>query len=184
MGLMRRVPLPVDLDFPPARRPVGWLGAVLLAAGVTATVLAVVDYRAEQFDLSEREATVARLRQQLQRTSHKPAESGRAAVGADEAKAALDVAARLNADWGGMFAGIAAAQSDAATWVRFDGDAPRGSLRIVGEARSLPAVFDFLARLDAADGVADAQLSSYEWTRAGPVDVVRFTANAKWSAGR
>lgn len=181
---MRPVPLPVDLDFPPARRSTGWLGWVLLVLGLTAAGFEMIEYRAAQLDLAEREMTVARLRHEMQRMPPKPTSSGRAPVGADEAKAALDVAAALNADWGGMFAGIAAAQSDAATWVRFDGDAPRGSLRIVGEARSLPAVFDFLARLDAADGVADAQLSSYEWTRAGPVDVVRFTANAKWSAGR
>lgn len=184
MGLMRGVPLPVDLDFPPARRSTGWLGWVLLAVGLIATAMAVADYRAAQRDLAEREMVVARLRQELQRTPPKPAQSGRGAVGAEEAKAALEVAARLNADWGALFAGIAAAQSDAVTWVSFEGDAPRGSLRIVGDGRSISAVFDFLTRLDAADGIADAQLSSYEWTRAGPVEIVRFHANAKWNAAR
>ncbi len=183
MGLMRGVPLPVDLDFPPARRATGWLGWILLAVGLTAAGSEVLKYRAAQLDLAEREAIVARLRQEMQRPPPKPSSSGRV-VGAEEARAALDVAARLNADWGAMFAGIAAAQSDAATWVSFDGDAPRGTLRVVGEARSLSAVFDFLARLDEAEGVADAQLSSYEWTRVGPVETVRFNANAKWNSVR
>lgn len=184
MGLMHRVPLPVDLDFPPARRTAGWLGWGLLAVGLTVAGFEGVKYRAAQLDLAEYERGVARMRQEMQRPPPKPPSSGRAAVGAEEARAALDVGGRLNADWGGMFAGIAAAQSDAATWVSFDADAARGSLRMVGEARSLPAVFDFLARLDEAQGVANAQLSSYEWTQAGAVEIVRFNANAKWNAAR
>lgn len=182
MGLIPRVPLPVDLDFPPVRRATGWSGWLLFAAGVVASAVEFADYQAARSDLDEREAIVARLRQELQQAPPKTAVGE--TVGADEAKAALGVAAHLNADWGRMFAGVAAAQSDAAAWVSLDGDVARSSLRIVGDARTLPAVFDFVAALDSADGIEDARLSSYEWTRVGPADVVRFNANATWSAGR
>jgi len=182
MGLIPRVPLPVDLDFARTRRAIGWPGWLLLAAGLVVSGVELADYRAARADLDERDAIVARLRQELRRPP--PQTAAADPVGADEAKAALGVAAHLNADWGRMFAGVAAAQSDAAAWVSLDGDVARSSLRIVGDARTLAAVFDFVAALDSADGIDDARLSSYEWTRVGPTDVVRFNANATWSAGR
>jgi hypothetical protein len=184
MGLMRRVPLPVDLDFPPVRRAAGWLGWVLLAAGLAAVAQAVAEYRIARADLAEREAIVARLGQELRRAPAKLVRGARETISAEEAKSALDIAAHLNADWGRMFAAVAAAQSDAATWVGLDGDAPRTTLRIVGEARTLPAALDFLTRLDDAEGIGDARLSSYEWTRSGAVEVVRFNASATWSGRR
>lgn len=180
---MPRAPLPIELDFRTRRRSAGRLGWLLLAFGVTVAVIEFAGYRDAARDLAEREAIVAQLRGEL-RQPRTDVREARQTVGAEEAKAVLAVAARLDADWAHVFAAVAAAQGVDATWIDLGGDASRGAFRLVGEARSLPDVFDFVARLGGADGIGAAQLASYEWTRSGTTDIVRFTVNATWSGGR
>ena len=184
MGLMRRAPLPIDLDFSAGRRETRWYGWVLLAAGVAALGFAFTDYRAQQAELAERQVIITRLRDALARSAPAPRAGTGRDISPEEAKAALDVATRLNAGWGTLFAGLAAAQSDDATWIFFDGDGGRNSLRITADARNLAAVFEFLERLGRAPGIHDVRLSSYEWTSTEAVPVVRFHASAAWRTGQ
>lgn len=184
MGLIRRVPLPIELDFVAARRGPRWYGWALLVAGVAGAALVFADYRAEQAELAERQTIIGRLRESIAQAAPSPRAAAARSVSPDEAKAALEVAAHLNAAWSPLFAGMAAAQTESATWISFDGDASRNSLRITGDARNLTAVFDLLERLDGAEGIRDVRLSSYEWTNAGTVPVVRFHASAAWGGGQ
>ncbi|HJV26886.1 MAG TPA: hypothetical protein VJ673_14455 [Aromatoleum sp.] len=184
MGLMRRAPLSIELDFVAARRGPRWYGWALLVAGIAGAALAFGDYRTEQAELAERQKTLERLRESVAHAAPTQRAAGGRSVSPDEAKAALEVAAHLNAAWGRLFAGMAAAQTESATWISFDGDASRNSVRIAGDARNLSAVFDLLERLNGAEGIRDARLSSYEWTNAGAVPVVRFHATATWGSGQ
>lgn len=178
---MRRVPLPVDLDLLQARRRVSVAGWGLLVAGLVACAVGITAFRQASAEIDEREVAMLHARDAARRAT--PAAAGaKDQVGADEAKAALGVAARLNADWGGMIGGVAAAQGDGVTWVSLQADQARGGLNVSGVARSLAEVFEFLARLGEVPGVRDARLASYEWVQVGSRDAVQFTANAKWSA--
>ena len=177
---MRQVPLPVDLDFLRTRRRVSAAGWGLLAVGVFACALQVVDYRRASAEIEAREAAVLRAREAARRAQPVAVAEGNP-VGADEARAVLGVAARLNADWGGMLGGVAGAQGEGVTWLSLQADQGRGRLAVAGQARSLAEMFEFVARLGAAQGIRDAQLANYEWVQVDSGDAVRFTVNAKWS---
>lgn len=177
---MKRVPLPVDLDLLQTRRRVSVAGWGLLVAGLVACAIQVTDFRRARAEIDEREVTVVRARDAARRAM--PVAAGvKDQVGAEEAKAALNVAARLNADWGGMIGGVVAAQGGGVTWVNLQADQTRGGLNVTGVARSLAEVFEFLARLGEAPGIRDARLANYEWVQVGTQNAVRFTVNAKWS---
>ena len=177
---MRRVPLPVDLDFLQTRRRVSPAGWGLLAVGLLACAFQLVGFRRESAEIDAREAVVAQAREAARR-AQPVAAAQRNPVGADEAKAVLGVAARLNAGWGAMLDGVAAAQGEGVTWLSLQADQARGRLAVAGQARSLAEMFEFLARIGAVPGIREAQLANYEWVRVGTKDAVRFTVNAKWS---
>lgn len=177
---MRRVPLPVDLDFLQTRRRVSAAGWGLLAVGLLACAFQLVEYRRASAEMDAREAAVARAREAARRAQPGAAVQGNP-LGAEEAKAVLGVAARLNADWGAMLGGVAGAQGEGVTWLSLQADQARSRLAVAGQARSLAEMFEFLARLGAVQGIREAQLANYEWVRVDTRDAVRFTVNAKWS---
>jgi hypothetical protein len=124
---------------------------------------------------------VNQLRLERSKDDSEPVRATRGGVSAEEKHAAFAIARRLNADWDLMFAGVAVAGNDGVTWLSLNGDLGQGSLGVVGEARTLPSMFDFLTRLEASPGIADARLSSYEFRRDGAGDIVRFNVVAKWA---
>ncbi|NMF91602.1 hypothetical protein, partial [Aromatoleum petrolei] len=93
---MRQVPLPVDLDFLQTRRRVSAAGWGLLGVGVLACTLQFVDYRRASAEMDAREAAVVRAREAGRRAQPVVSAVGNP-VGAEEAKAVLGVAERLNA---------------------------------------------------------------------------------------
>lgn len=182
MRLFRSGPAPLELDFSGRRPRPGGVGWVLLALGVAAAGLEAVDWRAGEADLTEREAIVERLRHQLRRAGPAPVATARA-VSEQELRPALRLAGQLEADWGALLHDLAAAEDDRLALLSLEVDAARGSLRLSGEAKSLPAVFEYLSRLEATPSVAAVQLTSYETETVGAVELIRFHATATW-AGR
>ena len=177
---MRRIPLPIDLDFLQTRRRVSAAGWGLLAAGLIACALQFAEFRRASAEIDAREAAAAHTREAARRALPEAA-AERNPVGAEEAKAALGVAARLNANWGAMLGGVAGGQGEGVTWLNLQADQPRGTLAVAGQARSLADMFEFVARLGAVQGIREAQLANYEWVRVDAENAVRFTVNAKWS---
>lgn len=177
---MRRVPLPVDLDFLQTRRRVSAAGWGLLVAGLLACALQFAEYRRASAEIDAREAAQTRAHEAARRAQPLAAAQGNP-VGSEEAKALRGVAARLNADWGAMLGGVAGAQGEGVTWLSLQADQTRGRLAVAGQARSLAEMFEFVARLGAVQGIREAQLANYEWVQVGARDAVRFTVNAKWS---
>lgn len=184
MGLMRNAPAPVALDFAARRRRPGWLGWLLLMAGLLAIGVELLALHEARNELAERERIVDRLRDELRRTR---AAAGRVvgpempAQGLEPARA---VAGALAAPWARVFGDIANSRIDGLALLELHGDAARGSLRLVGQARSLETAFDYIELLQADGALAEVRIDSHEWTVAGNVDVVRFTASARWGSGR
>lgn len=183
MGLIRPVPLPIDLDFSRPRRAPGRGAWLFLAIAVFVGGMQFADHRRASSDMDEREAALLRMREENLRASGASSAPERP-VTTEEAKGALDVAARLNADWSGVLSGIVAAQGEGVSWVSLQVEQSRAAVNIGGNARTLGDVFEFLARLGATPAVRDARLANYEWTRIGNQNAVRFTVNARWSTGR
>lgn len=184
MALIRRAPARIALDLVPIRRHPGWLGWVLLGVGFVAAGLELMAFEAARVDLAEREAIVARLRHQLQRKVSANTPPPSAPASAKEAQAALKVAAQLNADWSGLFAGLARAHTDGVALVEIQANAASGTLNLVGEAPELGAAFEHLSRLQQQGGLRDARIDRHEWTSADGGDVVRFATSARWGNGR
>lgn len=181
MRLMRNAPAPLALDFAPPRRRPSWLGWLVLVLGVLAATAVVLETGAARRDLDERQAIVERLRAQVR--SARPAAPSARTAGHD-ASAALAVAAQLNADWGGVFAELAAAHDRDVSLLELQADVGRGGLRLVGEAPTLEAAFAYVERLQARDGLRGAALDSHQWDDSGRNSVLRFTISAAWGGAR
>lgn len=181
MRLLSNAPAAVDLDFaPPRRRRPGVLGWLVLAIGVAAAGFAGHDLWRGERELGEREALLARLRTEL--GQDRPAQRVRdaAPVAAEEREPAERVAAALNADWAAFFTDLAAARRPEVALLELQGDAARGSLRVVGEAQSVEAAFAWLEQLQRARLLREARIDSHEWVTQGPQMVVRFVLTAQW----
>jgi hypothetical protein len=176
----RRNPPALILDFSGRRPAPGFLGWVLLGIGLAAAGLELYEWRAGEADLGEREAIVERLRHQTRRSAPLQAASPRPPVSEQEARPALRLASQLGADWGGLLHELAAAEDERVALLNLEVEAARGSLRLVGDAKSLEAVFDYLARLEASPALGAARLNGYERVAVGAVEVVRFNASAEW----
>lgn len=183
MGLIRRVPLPVELDFARPRRRASRTGWIFLVMAVFVGAFQLAAYRDQSREMDEIEARFAAAREEARRASGR-SEAVAAPVGADEVKGALDVGARLNADWGQVLSGVAASQGDAVSWVSLQVEQGRSIVNINGYARTLGDMFEFVARLGRTPGLREARLANYEWTRVANQDAVRFTVSAKWSIRR
>lgn len=179
MRVFRSSPAALELDFSGRRPRPGVLGWVLLALGLAAAGLEVAEWRAGEGDLAERESIVERLRHQLHRAGPLPSAAARP-VSEQELRPALRLAGQLGVDWGALLHDLEAAEDDRLALLSLEVDAPRGSLRLTGEAKSLPAVFEYLSRLEAMPSVAAAQLTGYERQTVGAVELIRFNATAAW----
>lgn len=180
MALIRGTPAPLILDFAPIRRRPGWLGWVLLSLGLVAVGLELVAFEAARADLAEREAIVARLRHQLQRKLSAAPAAPSVPPSAKEAQAAVKVAVQRNADWSGLFTGLARARSDGVALLEIHADAADGRLNLIGEAPALGVAFDHLHRLQQQGGLRDARIDRHEWASGDGGDVVRFATSARW----
>lgn len=181
MKLLPNAPAAVDLDFAPARRRrPGALGWVLLALGVFAAGFAAYDMWMAGRDLDEREALLARLRAELHPEGAAQPARDAVPVSAEERAPAARVASALNADWAAFFTDLEGANHPQVAVLELQGDAARGSLRIVGEAQSVEAAFAYLEQLQRAGMLREARIDSHEWVTQGPQMVVRFVLTAQW----
>lgn len=183
MKAMRNCPAPLAVDFGQARRRSGWLGWLTLALGVLALAGVLFEVRGDYVDLDERAAIIERLRRQL-RASQSMEVSPVSAQAAYAIGPATVVAAQLNVDWAGVFAGIARAQGAEVRLREIHVDAPRGGLRLVAEAPSLEVAFAYIGLLQGQGSLRSPMLDSYAWTDEGGRQMVRFTASAAWGAGQ
>lgn len=184
MRFARAVPLRVDLDFRPNRSRVGGAGWLMLGIGLAAFTVAALHWSEVEADLAEREQIVARLREVVQTSPAIAVATTRRAPGREEWRAAQDVASSLDAGWGRLLASLASAQSTKVTWLTLDADPARSRLRLVGEAASMEAMLDFVARLVEADELRDVRLVSYERASTEATEVLRFEVGGSWGAAR
>jgi hypothetical protein len=181
MKLLPNAPAAVDLDFAPARRRrPGALGWILLAIGLLAAGFAGYDLWMAERDLGEREALVARLRTELRQERPQQAVRNAVPVSAEEREPAERVSSALNADWAAFFTDLEGASHPEVALLEIQGDAARGSLRVVGEAQSVEAAFAWLEQLQRAGMLREARIDSHEWVTQGPQMVVRFVLTAQW----
>lgn len=179
----RRAPPCPNLDFAGGlRRPSG-LGWLLLGFGLVAVAGVLHEYDVLETRVADAARALARVQRQAEAGKALPARPP-APVAEAELKPALAVARALDRDVLALLAALEQAADDpGVALLEVDQDGTRGLLKLAGEARSLPEAFAFVARL-AAGGLRDARLTGYEFRQEGPVQVLRFTVQARWEAPR
>jgi hypothetical protein len=177
-----RAPSPPDLDLAGGIRRPSALGWLLLAFGVIASAGVLHEYDVLENRVAEETRALTRARRM--------GDGGRVAPtrpppGEAELKPALAVARVLNRDWQALLSSIGNAAADpGVALLEVEQDGAKGSLKIAGEARTLPEVFAFAKRLEVDDVLREVRLSGYTLRRDGPTPVIGFSIQARWEVSR
>lgn len=168
------------LDFGTARRAPSGLGWLLLLCGCAAAGLVVRDYLHHDVLLAARQAQVTQLEARL-RDSHRtaPPRGDDAALAGDLAVAG-GISRELGRDWGALLEQLERAGDTSVALLALQLDAAKGDLKLDGEARDLPAMFEFSRRLGKAANLSGAHVTSYEFRQDGGVRAVAFSLAAHW----
>lgn len=177
---LRRAPPPLALDFAERGRRLSWVGVLMLATGIAALAGVMHEYEVLENQRDEALRRVERFRRAIDRQAGlRPAAAG--VVSEQELRPALGVARLLRRDWPGVFAALEGAADDPGIAVLgVDLEGPRGTVKLVGEARNLPEVFAFARRLEGAGGLAEVRLVSYAFQASASMPNVGFTLAARW----
>ena len=170
----------IDIDFHPAPAAAGrWGGwcALALAALAVAALARQVDAQQDALEALQQRADVL-----ADRLHPAPA---RAAAADDPATARRLVAAnavidQLAVPWDALFRGLESADARGLGLLAVLPDARERSIRIRGEARSVPEVLAYVDRLAAVPVLAQVHLLGYETLQRDGVAIVSFTLGATW----
>ncbi len=169
------MPARIELDFGPGRRGISVAGVLVLLAGIGVAYFTFSDYRDSRIQSELLEMNIARYES---RSNSERSEK-------DAVKPAVVVAAktRLGTPWSKLLDDLEAAGIDSSGEVALLEVAPdleKGKVRISGEARTLVAALDYVARLQEAGSVVNPQLERHEVRTADRERPVEFVMSATW----
>lgn len=170
-----------DIDFTGSTARMRQRALLLFGTGVIVAVAAA-------WSISTVHDERSSLRQQADAVRNGPPPRSRGAV-ADaampperqrEVAQANRIAARLNLPWSGLFDAIEQSAGAPVALLSLQPDPQDGTVRVSGEARSLPAVLAYLELLQQQPALADVRLESHETMVQEPQRPVRFVAVTQW----
>jgi hypothetical protein len=166
-------PRRVELDYIAPPRRSAWLGALVLALSLAVAAQLVVRYRDARLELARLEATASLIGPERRPPRAVPKERLD-----EEVKSAEAVVRQLTVPWGSLVQAIEQAATREVAVLQLQPDAESRSVRLTAEARNAEAMFEYLRRLAAAKGIADAHLVSHQVQREDPQRPVQFTVQA------
>jgi hypothetical protein len=166
-------PRPLELDYIASPRRVPWLGILLLALSLGVAGELMVRYRDTQAELSRVQATAS-----LIAPERRPARAVPKERLDEETKSAEAVVRHLTVPWGPLVQAIEQAAIREVAVLQLQPDAESRTVRLTAEAKNAEAMFEYLRRLTAAKGIADAHLVSHQVQREDPLHPVQFTIQA------
>jgi hypothetical protein len=160
-------------------------GPWLLLIGALAA-LAAVSYQSHLGrEVSQRESHVSALRGMSSRSLPALSEQDQDTPEVrDQLKKANAVLQSMNVPWGELFSAIESAEDGNVALLAVQPDPRSRSVLLGGEARSLPAVFAYMARLERTGRLRDVVLMGHELKTKEPGQPVAFTLSAGWREGR
>jgi len=175
----------IELDFlHPAGRGFA-LSRLLLAAGAIALLTAIGYQRELGRQVTVRQAELEQLRglasRSLPRLTERDADTPELR---DQIKKANGVLQQMNIPWGDLFAAIESAEDAQVALLAVQPDPRSSSVLIGGAARTLPAIFEYMAHLERTGRLRDVVLTSHEVKTKEPGQPVAFTLNAAWQDAR
>lgn len=176
---MRRI----TLDFstrPPAGVRIGRrVAAIVLVTGLVVSGLWAQRYLELRRDLAEWRDTLQRVdRRRAGEVQREPAES--AARLKAELQRANRVIEALSTPWSDLFTAAEAAYSEQAILMGIEPDTERREVRLIAEAKDLPAMLEYLKALRQSPVLMDATLASHQINAKDSQRPVRFVATAHW----
>lgn len=166
------------LPRPPRARSVA---ALLFVAGVIvagAGALWVQSLRDEQAAIS---AEVGRYDSTLRPRSRGAApEATMTPERQREVAQANRIASRLNLPWSGLFDAVERSAGDTVVLLALQPDPVEGTVRLTGEAKTLPLVLGYLSVLQKQPVLAEVRLESHDTQVQDAQRPVRFIAAARW----
>ena len=169
---------PLQLDWlHPDRKPRAWRW---LSAGVLCIGLAGAAF--ELAGLMEANAGIAGAEDELRRLRGMALRGGAGVeAGRQGEKTADDVRQRLALPWDRLFLDLEAATVEGVALSNLETDGAKGSVRLMGEAKSLADVLAYVGRLGQVASLADPQLLSQESRQSDGQPVVAFAIEARWN---
>jgi hypothetical protein len=166
-------PRPVELDYiVPPRRPL-WRGVLLLALSLAVAAALIGNYRDAQLELAALQAKASLIGME-----RRPARSMPKERLAEEVRSAEAVMRQLGVPWGSLVQAIEQASTRDVAVLQLQPDPDNGVVRLTAEARNSKAMFEYVRRLGAAKGLADAHVVSHHLQRDDPQRPIQFSAQA------
>jgi len=161
------------------------LGPWLLVAGALAAMAAASYQSHLGREVTAREAQLTALRGMTGRSLPAISEPDSDAPGVrDQVKKANAVLRLMNVPWGELFTAIEAAENANVALLAVQPDPRSRSVLVGGEARSLPAVFAYMERLERTGRLHNVVLVTHELKNKEPGQPVAFTLSAGWQEER
>jgi hypothetical protein len=153
----------------------------LLIAGVLAALFAFAVQRDLSGAASQREAELEELRRMSRRALPAiEAQQSDTPEVREQIKKANLVLAQMNVPWSELFGAIESAQDKDVALLAVQPDARSRAVLIGGQARSLPAVFGYMERLERSERLVEVVLATHEIEVEEAGQPVSFSLQARW----
>jgi hypothetical protein len=168
-------PARLRLDFERTAGAAGWLGGAVLALGILVAAGALLDYRSSTAEIAALE-----LRHDSVAPRDRPL-SPAVARSVEDARSAVH---QLTTPWSDLLLELEAAgrqSKGSVALLTIEPDRDRGRVRIMAEARTLPAALIYVHRLQQGRALRGALLDQHEVQTKDPERPVRFQMTANWA---
>ncbi|HWW04566.1 hypothetical protein [Collimonas sp.] len=170
----------LDFDFASQRRKLPPFGLALLMAGAAASIYGGVQLASAYGDRKAEQSVYEALVSRLHEVSH--ADQAGAKVTPAEMqkfKNAAQIAGQLNTPWERLLKVLESAPMEHVALLSVEPVASRRQLHLVGEAKDLATMLDYLTYLQAQPGLQRVVLTSHQ-IQTQPGSPVRFQIQAHW----
>jgi len=157
-----------------------WVGIVVLAAGLCATLIMVWSYHETSQKISRQETLIASIKSSVNsRPKVLPVErdTEQTVLETSQAKAII---LELNLPWKELFGAIESYQKDDVAVLAIEPDAQKGSVRINAEAKTLESMIAYLAYLQKIPLFRDVELVTHQVQEQDTQQPIRFMLQAAW----
>ena len=173
--------IPLDFQAKPASR---WrvVGLALFAAAMALAGWAASQQAADDDLLETLQARQTLLRQRLRGELPMRAGAPPDAQAVHRIQRANEAIDQLALPWDELFAAVEAADARGLGLLALTPDAKLRTLRLAGEARTMPELLAYVERLAAQPALRQVHLLGYETVQRDGAEVVAFTLQARWTA--
>lgn len=169
----------LQLDYQSGMKPFPREGWILLFLALTLLLTTVIHFH----NLSTQTALLETRVEKIERAAKKQYPGGRSSEGmAKEVKRANEVLRQLSLPWGGLFQTIESAGTKNVALLGLEPDTEKRQVKIIGEAKNIEAMLDYIKRLENHQVFGTVYLQSHHVQSQDPEKPVRFVLQAIWKA--